>query len=192
MEDITKYKQILSTVAAHTNQAFLTFLLDFLKAIGKEKRKEFFYENKKTIDTLAHYYYDEFKKAINEDRNEWIKKYKLGICKKTGTKKWWIYHDLVLGTYIKEDAPRIGIECVFEDETSDNPLGDFHIYVATWDEPDFGQYKQAIKEIFPNKEKPKHEKRIFIPVGQYKHDDLNGIIHTLSVVYKELNKIINS
>lgn len=188
-------KRNLGYYALDADQSYLTFLLDFIRTIENRyfnrnmELKKFFYNNRGSIDSLIGQY-ENFKTEIYQAQKVEIATYLPLIRSKTGA-DWWVYQGRVLGTYIKKNAPRIGIECVFEDETYDNPLGDFHIYVTTWDEPDFGQYKQAIKEVFPNQEKPKHEKRIFILVGQHKFDDQEGIINTLADTYSKLKDIID-
>ena len=182
--------------------------------------EKFFYDNKNGFDTLVWLHkifnkffkeqneavatynslirlYMDFKKGFQEDQAKKIEKYRTGVCEKIGTKcgkgkgEWWVYcSGCVLGTYIKKEAPRIGIECVFEDETSDKPLGDFHIYVATWDKPDFGTYKMDIEKAFPNKKKLKHERRIFIPV-ELASNNQDIIINTLADTYNKLKEIID-
>ena len=159
--------------------------------------EKYFYDNRDYFDKLV-WYYKGFKNGFYKEQRKMIKEYRTRVCEKTGTKcgkgkgEWWVYsYGRVLGTYIKKEAPRIGIECVFEGETSSNPFGEFHIYVATWDKPDFGDYKMDIDKYFPNKKDRGTEKREFRLV-ELASNNQDVIINTLSDTYNTLKGIINS
>lgn len=194
MENITDYKQLFSTVATHTNQAFLALLLDFFNAIGEDEREKFFYDNRKNMDTLV-WYYRRFKNKFYQAQREKIKDYYFTICDKTGTDKWWLFsYGRVLGVYLKEDAPRIGIECAFKDETCDNELGKFHISVATWDKPDFGLYKQDMEKYFPYSpiDDKSVKNRLFLPIAAITPEgNKDVIISILEKTYNTLKGIID-
>ncbi|MDE5762445.1 MAG: hypothetical protein K2H68_02905 [Bacteroidales bacterium] len=152
-----------------------------------------------TYNSLIRLYMD-FKKGFQEDQKAKIAIYHPRICKETGANigdgigEWWVYRGCVLGTYCKGNkrGPRIGIECVFKDETSYNPLGDFHIYVATWGGFDIKPYEKRLKEAFPNRpiDDKSVKNRAFLLVKQHNPDELNKIINTLSDTYNTLKGII--
>lgn len=148
-----------------------------------------------TYNSLIRLYMD-FKKGFQEEQAEKLKKYLSLIRTQTGTNKWDIYRNCVLCIYCKgnETGHRIGIECVFEEETYEYPLGKFHIYVASWDKDSFGQYEQDIKKNFPDaKEGVKYAKnRKFILINEYQPEEQEKIISTLKDTYDKLNKIVNS
>ena len=161
----------------------------------EKQLKELFYENRKGLDMLIGLY-KSFKNEFYKEQRGYIKGYYEQIRSKTKIGKWWRYsYGRVLGIYCygEEKGHRIGIECVFENETFENPLGMFHIYVASWAEPHFRPYEQAIEKAFPNKKDRGTEKREFRLVKAFTPEgNQEAIISTLEKTYKTLTDIIKN
>lgn len=175
---------------------------DTFVCLYNEFKKKFYPKQKKEAEkdsSLLSRYID-FKEGFYNKQREEIEKYRSCICKETQTqfgeetepKKWWLhFYNRVLGIYWRnEGEPRIGIECVFEDEDRDNRLGKFYIYVASWDKPNFGSYKLTIDKYFPNK-KERDKKREFRFVAAFAPKQDEAIIFTLKNTYNKLKKIID-
>lgn len=147
-------KSNLGTYATDCNQTYLTFLFDFIRTIEKRyynsnmEIKRFFFNNRNSIDNLI-YEYNAFKEDILKTQKENIADLRINVSQKTGA-DWWAYQGWDLGISFNEDTNRIGIESSFSDETFDNQLGDFHIYITVWNKKHFYPYEEELKRLFPD------------------------------------------
>ena len=180
------------------DQAYLTFLLDFIRTIENRfyhrnmELKKFFYENRKHIENLLHHY-DNFKNEIHQIRKEQISQYKTLICSKTGA-EWWIYQGWDLGISFNDKTHRIGIESSFSNGTFENPLGMFHIYITVWRKSHFFTYEQQLKQKYPNSHidyNAINGTRVFLHIAILPPDKPETIISTLAETYNTLKSIVD-
>ncbi|MBD5396813.1 hypothetical protein HDR62_01535 [bacterium] len=180
--------------------------------------EKFFYDNKNGFDTLVWLHkifnkffkeqneavatynslirlYMDFKKGFQEEQAEKLKKYLSLIRTQTGTNKWDIYRNCVLCIYCKgnETGHRIGIECVFEEETYEYPLGKLHIYIASWAEPHFDSYEGELRAAYPESHiYSKFKNRLFLPIAAITPEgNKDVIISILEKTYNTLKGIID-
>ena len=186
----------LGAYALDADQAYLTFLLDFIRTIENRyyhrnmELKKFFYDNGKDIDNLL-YHYENFKNEIHQLRKERVATYKSLVSSVTGA-DWWIYQGWDLGISFNDKKHRIGIESSFRDGTLENPLGTFHIYITVWRKSHFFTYEQALKEAYPDSYidyDACEGTRAFLHVAALSPDDTDTIISTLAHTYTVLKGI---
>ncbi|MDE6811661.1 MAG: PD-(D/E)XK nuclease family protein [Muribaculaceae bacterium] len=189
-------KRNLGNFALDADQAYLTFLLDFIRTIENKfynrnmELKKFFYENRKDINRLI-WHYENFKNEIHNLRKEQITKYKTLISSLTEA-QWWIYQGWDLGISFNDKTHRIGIESSFRDGTLDNPLGQFNIYITVWRKSHFFTYEQELKEKYPDCNIDYDAidgSRVFLHAASLSPNDTESIIHKLSETYKILKEI---
>ncbi|MBD5218088.1 MAG: PD-(D/E)XK nuclease family protein [Bacteroidales bacterium] len=194
----TAIKRNLGNYALDADQAYLTFLLDFIRTIENRfyhrnmELKNFFYENRKHIENLLHHY-DNFKNEIHQIRKEQISQYKTLICSKTGA-EWWIYQGWDLGISFNDKTHRIGIESSFSNGTFENPLGMFHIYITVWRKSHFFTYEQQLKQKYPNSHidyNAINGTRVFLHIAILPPDKPETIISTLAETYNTLKSIVD-
>ena len=167
--------------------------------------KTFFYNNRVRIDAFI-WHYEKFKREIQRKREKFLYKCLKEVRLETG-KDWRIYQDwdLCISFNDEKRKSRIGIETRFRGETSNNPLGDFCIYITTWEEGDMEQYKDGIKKkFFKEKEEEKDkDKELFVDDESWganrkvirvwemaaKDDNIGLIVEKLQETYKELERI---
>lgn len=189
-------KRNLGNYALDADQAYLTFLLDFIRTIENRfynrnmELKKFFYENRKDINRLLGHY-DNFKNEIHQLRKEQISNYKTLISAITGA-KWWVYQGWDLGISFNDQNNRIGIESSFRDGSLDNPLGMFHIYITVWKKAHFKPYEVELKSKYPEcyiDYNATDGTRIFMHIATLSPDNVDAIISRLSEIYYSLKEI---
>lgn len=189
-------KHNLGNYALDADQAYLTFLLDFIRTIENRfynrnmELKKFFYENRKDINRML-WHYDNFKNEIRQLRKEQISQYRSIICSKTDA-EWWIYQGWDLGIAFNDNKHRIGIESSFRDGTLENPLGIFHIYITVWRKNHFFTYEKELKEKYPDcyiDYNANDGSRVFLHVTAISPDNQEEIIHALTDTYNTLKSI---
>ncbi len=193
----TAIKGNLGSFALDADQAYMTFLLDFIRTIENRyfnrnmELKKFFYDNRSEINRLI-WHYDNFKNEIHQMRKEKIASYKSLICSRTQA-NWWIYQGWDLGISFNDKKDRIGIECFFKDGTLDNPLGMFTINITVWKKSHFFTYEQDLKEAFPESHIDYDAcdgSRVFLHVTVLTPENTDSIIEALSNTYATVKRIV--
>lgn len=192
-------KRNLGTYALDADQAYLTFLLDFIRTLENRyfnrnmELKKFFYDNRSDINRLI-WHYDNFKNEIHQLRKEQISIYKSRICSATNA-EWWIYQGWDLGISFNDKKHRIGIESSFKDGSLDNPLGQFHIYITVWRKSHFFTYEQDLKAAYPScyiDYDACDGTRVFLHVATLPPDNTENIISALTDTYHTLKNIADN
>lgn len=139
------------------NQKYLSYLFDFIETIENmdynnlfnDPLSEFFVENSMKLNNLTTLY-NNFNNKVRNLQKPKIKKLRDAISKTTNV-KWWIYSGWDLG-YNSFDNPKgkIGIESSFNIKNN-NPIGEFRIYITTWNLRDWQPYQIRLKELFPSR-----------------------------------------
>lgn len=83
----------------------------------------------------------------------------------------------------ERQSNHIGIESSYRDETLDNPLGDFHIYITVWREECFYPYEEELKKKFPDSFCERTEDRIYLHLPVIKGNDHDFIANKLAEYY---------
>lgn len=189
-------KRNLGAYALDADQAYLTFLLDFIRTIENRyfnrnmELKKFFYDNRSDINRLI-WHYENFKNEIHQLRKEQISTYKSLICSATDA-DWWVYQGWDLGISFNDKKHRIGIESSFKDGSLDNPLGQFHIYITVWRKSHFFTYEQDLKATYPGcyiDYDACDGTRVFLHVATLPPDNTDNIITALNDTYHRLKSI---
>lgn len=192
-------KRNLGNYALDADQAYLTFLLDFIRTIENRfynrnmELKKFFYEKRTDINRLL-WHYDNFKNEIHQMRKERISNYKSLIDSKTDT-EWWVYQGWDLGISFNDKKHRIGIESSFREGSLENPLGKFHIYITVWRKSHFFTYEKELKAKFPDCHidyDADGGSRIFLHVAVLSLDNTEKIIANLADAYHTLKQIADN
>ncbi|MDE5575384.1 MAG: hypothetical protein K2I87_06690 [Bacteroidales bacterium] len=209
MEIVKTFEKILSEFNAKgyvypVSVGTLDFTMIRETSITRKMERElktFFYNNRERIDAFI-WHYEKFKREIQRKREKFLYKCLKEVRLETG-KDWRIYQDwdLCISFNDEKRKSRIGIETRFMGETSDNPLGDFCIYITVWEKKYFDAYEDELKEAFP-KEKGK-DKELFVDdeswganrkvlrVGEIPADDdhIDQIVAELKETYDKLEPI---
>lgn len=188
-------KKNLGTYAADCNQAYLTFLFDFIRTIEKRyynsnmEIKRFFFNNRNNIEALIDQY-NSFKEDILKTQKENIADLKISVSQKTGV-DWWVWQGWDLGVSFNEGSNRIGIESSFGGETFDNQLGDFHIYITVWNKKHFYPYEEDLKKLFPDCyiDYESVYNRVYLHLPVIKGNDHEEIVAKLSEYYSIMKEI---
>lgn len=177
------------------NQKYLTHLFDFIQTIENMKTLnkidkrlvDFFYDNSKNIEELVKSY-NLYKEYILNQQKERITEIKETISKNTGV-NWWAWQGWDLGyNSFNKTKPRIGIESSFK-ETKNNPLGEFHIYITTWNLKDWKPYEKELVEKFPNNFLDKINNRVYLHMDILDGDNENLIVEKLKEYYDIVSEI---
>ena len=108
----------------------------------------FFFDKKEEIESMLNSFGDWQRKLRDEQSCE-LNKIKDVITKKTKW-LWWIYQGWDLGVHFLDKTQyKIGIESEFE-PTKDDPIGEFKIYITTWNIECWKWYKDSILKKYPN------------------------------------------
>ena len=155
------YKQLFITVksligdyVSKGDQKYLVFMLDFMKTVENRANimaqtdlDKFFSSKKEEIEKLFEQY-NGWKNRLLGQQKEAIFDLSAKIQSLTNT-IWWVYQGWDLGISFNDGTPyRIGIESNFK-EVNNNPLGEFHIYITTWNTQCWLPYESAILEKYP-------------------------------------------
>ena len=145
-------RESLGGYIADCNQAYLTYMLDFMKTIdnmddsSSRMENDFFFRHKGGIEELI-VQFNAYKERILFVQREQISILRQRVSDATGC-NWWAYQGWDLGLDFNEKWHRIGIESSYEADKND-PCAFFHIYVTTWDMKDWFPYKDIVQERFP-------------------------------------------
>lgn len=191
-------KRNLGTYAADCNQAYLTFLFDFIRTIEKRyynsnmETKRFFFNNKSKIEALIERY-NSFKEDILKTQKENIADLKISVSQKTGV-NWWVWQGWDLGISFNDKSNRIGIESYFGGETLDNQLGDFYIFITVWNKKHFYPYEEELRRRFPDCDIDYERvcNRVYLHLPVVKGNDREGIVVKLAEYYFIMKEITES
>lgn len=183
----TVIKKNLGNYILNCNQSYLFFFMDFIRTIENKyynthmEMNRFFFNNKLQIEELINEY-NAFKESILNRQRENIAQIQMIINQKTNA-EWWKYQGWDLGISFNDHSNRIGIESSYRDETLDNPLGDFHIYITVWREECFYPYEEELKKKFPDSFIDKTQGRVYLHLPVIKGNDHDFIANKLSEYY---------
>nr|WP_321485561.1 PD-(D/E)XK nuclease family protein [uncultured Draconibacterium sp.] len=177
------------------NQKYLIQLYDFIQTLenmnplnpADKKLSEFFFDNSSQIDELilAHENYKERILRIQRDK---ISELKEQISIKTG-KDWWAWQGWDLGfDSFNKNKPRIGIESSFKN-TRTSALGEFRIYITTWNLKDWVSYEKILMEKFPNNFLDKVNNRVYLHMDVIIDQNDELILEKLYEYFNLLEKI---
>ena len=179
------------------NQKYLTHLFDFIQTIENmntlnkiDKRiVDFFVDNSNDIDELIKFY-NQYKDDILNQQKEKIFEIKQKISTITAV-NWWAWQGWDLGyDSFNKSKPRIGIESSFK-TTKESPLGEFHIYITTWNLKDWNPYEKDLLEKFPTNVLDKVNSRVYLHMDIIDGNNEDLIIEKLKEYYdivKEITK----
>ena len=148
-------RELLGKYVSSCNPNFLSFMLDFMMTVEKRMNfmdntelNRFFFDKKEEIESMLNSFSDWQRKLRDEQSCE-LTKIKDVITKKTKW-LWWIYQGWDLGVHFLDKTQyKIGIESEFK-PTKDDPIGEFNIYITTWNIECWKWYKDSILKKFPN------------------------------------------
>lgn len=195
-----RIKQNVGRYITQANQKYLTFMYDFIQTIenmtgdtfDNNKLSNFFATNSEKIDELINLY-NKYKQRVLKVQQERIKVLMKDIKIKTNDDKWWAWEGWDLGYDAfnsNTNKPRIGIEASYKFK-SNNPLGQFKIYITTWKIKEFLPYEDALIKLFPNNylDKTSHD-RVYLHMDIVEEDDNDLILEKLYYYYELLHKIV--
>ena len=147
-------KEMLGSYISKCDQNYLSFMLDFIKTVenrmnimGETRLDAFFIENKEELARLVNEFTD-WEKRIRNVQSEPLTQIKNSITQKTNN-SWWIYQNWDLGVVFNDKTPyKIGIESEFK-QTKDDPIGEFHIYLTTWNLSCWKPYEREVLSEYP-------------------------------------------
>ena len=148
-------RELLGKYVSSCNPNFLSFMLDFMMTVEKRMNfmdntelNRFFFDKKEEIESMLNSFSDWQRKLRDEQSCE-LTKIKDVITKKTKW-LWRIYQGWDLGVHFLDKTQyKIGIESEFK-PTKDDPIGEFNIYITTWNIECWKWYKDSILKKFPN------------------------------------------
>jgi len=148
-------RELLGKYVSSCNPNFLSFMLDFMMTVEKRMNfmdntelNRFFFDKKEEIESMLNSFSDWQRKLRDEQSCE-LTKIKDVITKKTKG-LWWIYQGWDLGVHFLDKTQyKIGIESEFK-PTKDDPIGEFNIYITTWNIECWKWYKDSILKKYPN------------------------------------------
>ena len=189
-------KRNIGQYIPYCNHKYLLHLYDFIQTLENMKflqptEKEladFFFDNSTNIRELIDSFNAHNERVLNRQR-ERISELKECISNKTG-RDWWAWQGWDLGfNSFSQEMPTIGIESSYK-ETKENALGEFRIYITTWNLRDWVPYERILTEKFPNNFLDKTEGRVYMHMDVIKGDDENLIISKLNEYFELLCDII--
>lgn len=175
---------------------YTTFLFDFIRTIEKRysntnmELNKFFFNNRRDIDSLISHY-ESFKNSILQNQKEHIGMLQNKISNFT-QHQWQNWQGWDLWTDFNADTARIGIEGSFKDETINNPLGYFHVYITVWRKRDFIPYEADLKATYPNcfiDYDADGSNRVYLHIPPIEGSDTEAILKSLIECYNTLKEI---
>lgn len=149
-----KVRELLGGYVSKCNQKYMSFMIDFMMTVEnrmnfmeKTELNIFFSKNKEEIENML-MHFDEWKKGIRKIQSQYLCQIKNSIVEKT-TSEWWIYQDWDLGVSFQDNTKyRIGIESEFK-PINEDPIGEYHIYITTWNLSCWIPYKEDVLNRYP-------------------------------------------
>ena len=196
-------KKNIGQYATGCNQKYLSNLLDFIKFIENmtnnneqlgRRTLEFYFEKREEIESLKHSY-EKYQAQVRKIQIDKIAEIKAKISSLTKS-DWWAWQGWDLGFNSFSENHKIGIESSFE-ETRGNPLGEFKIYITTWNLKDWYPFKEEIIKKYPQ---PSYfldvdegiKNRVFLHVDVINGCDENKIAERLQEHFNNLKRIIKN
>lgn len=147
-------RELLGKYISSCNPNYLSFMLDFMRTVEnrmnfmeKTDLYNFFLENNEDIEALLREF-NEWEKNIRKEQSAFIYQIKDCMTEKTNW-PWWIYQDWDLGVHFLDKTQyKIGIESEFK-PTKNDPIGEYHIYITTWNIDCWQWYKESILKKYP-------------------------------------------
>ena len=158
---VLRYDQLFKEVKARLgyyvmkgSQKYLVFMLDFMKTVERRVNMmeqtdmdKFFVNHREEVEQLISQY-NEWRERVAVQQRIAISDLKAKIQSKTND-WWWDYQGLDLGKSFNDNTPyRIGIESEFK-ENKNNPIGEFRIYITTWNLNCWAPYKEEVLKRYP-------------------------------------------
>jgi len=187
-------KRNIGYFIADCNQKYLTQLYDFIQTLENMKSanridmkiSKFFFENSTQIDELINTYNSYYDSVLNMQK-ERIAELRIKISTLTG-KEWWAYQGWDLGfNSFNPNKPKIGIESSYK-VTKESALGEFRIYITTWNLSDWGPYDKILTDRFPDKFLDKSD-RVYLHMDVISGDDEDLILKKLNEYFSLLTEI---
>ncbi|MBR6840852.1 MAG: PD-(D/E)XK nuclease family protein [Prevotella sp.] len=177
-----KVKSMLGMYVAKGDQKYLAFMMDFIKTVENRVNMlkpsdmdKFFTKHREEVESLIEQY-NGWKSRIFEQQKYAIADLLSKVQYKSND-TWWIYQGWDLGIdYLRDTELRIGIESEFK-EAEGNPIGQFCIYITTWNLKCWYPYKEAVLERFP-----KDEEHI---LDEGEHNTLNRMYYHMPVIKRK-------
>lgn len=160
---VIQYDQLFKTVKsligqylARGEQKHLVFMMDFIKTVENRVKMttsndldKFFTTHKDEIEQMLNRYND-WKSRLFEQQKSIISELFYRIREQTDN-SWWVFQGWDLGRSFNDKTCRIGIESHFE-EVNNNPIGEFHILITTWNMKCWQPYEHAIFDRYPQRD----------------------------------------
>lgn len=177
------------------NQKYLGQLFDFIQTLENmkssiptdKKLADFFFDNSDDIEKLIQSFRNHNDLILNKQKDR-ISELREKISTKTG-KEWWAWQGWDLGyNSFSSNMPKIGIESSYK-ETKTDVLGEFRIYITTWNLKDWLPFEKTLTDRFPNNFLDKVDNRVYLHMDLIKEDDEELIIEKLNEYFEMLNEI---
>lgn len=190
-----KVKKNTGKYITQANQKYLTYMYDFIQTIenmtgetyNNNKLSNFFSSNTEQIEELISLYNKHKTRVLNIQIDR-IKDLLEKIKSATNNNHWWAWEGWDLGfNSFNPNKPKIGIESSYS-SVHNNPLGQFRIYITTWNLKDFAPYEAKLLSLFPNNYLDKTNKRVFLHMDILE-DNEDEIIKKLKYYYDLLSDI---
>lgn len=194
-------KKNLGLYAMNCNQAYLTFLLDFIRTIenryynrNMEEINNFFFDNHQRIEEFKRSY-DCFYNQIHEKQSTAIDDIKQKLKDLTNV-DWTKYSNWDLWVKFNADTDKeIGIECNFKcNYEKRNPLGKFHIYITVWRKECFSHYEKELAKKYKGcliDDTAENGKRVYLHLPVMESESVNTIVDKLKEYYNDLKEIVD-
>jgi len=189
-------KKNVGNYISNCNQKYLSQLFDFIQTLEKmksvntldQKKSEFFLENEKAIKELINSYNSNKERVLNVQKEKISEL--MEIMNGNTENKWWAWQgwDLGFDSFNRNKSPRIGIESNYF-ETKDGPLGEFKIFITTWNLKDWQPFEIELTEKYPDKVVDKVNGRVYMHMDIINGEDQENIILKLFEYYTHLKNI---
>ncbi len=191
-----KIKKNTGKYITQANQKYLTYMYDFIQTIenmtgetfNNNKLTHFFSTNSESIEELLGLY-NKYKVRVRNTQIDRIKELLAKVRTITTDEQWWAWEgwDLMYNSY-KTTKPKIGIESSYN-SVNNNPLGEFKIYITTWNLKDFAPYEAKLLSLFPNNFLDKSNGRVYMHMDVIYDDNEELILERLNTYFEILYQI---
>lgn len=190
-------KKNIGHYLAFASQKYAAYLMDFIQTIEtmsmensmNENLSTIFFDNKSRIQELTNLFKQHNDRVFNIQTNR-INEIFEDIKKASNDSQWWVYDKWDLGySYVDSNGNKIGLECSFQ-ETRNNPLGEFRIYITSWEYNSWMVYEKQILERYPNKFLDKVNNRVYLHINVIDNDDNDLIIKSLLEYHFFLSELL--
>lgn len=193
-------KKNLGQYATSGNQRYLTHLLDFIKTIENmvtseqmdKRTSEFFFDKREDIEELIDTY-SKYQNLVLEIQKDKIAEIRERISFETKS-KWWAWQGWDLGFDSFSEDYKIGIESSFK-ETRGTPLGEYKIYITTWNLKDWQPFEKSILDKYSDCYLDKGNgvrNRVFLHVDAIDGFNYERIVERLQYHFENLKEIVRN